>query len=147
MKKIYSKRGFTLAELLVVVAIIAVLVAVSIPIFTGKLEKAREATDIGNMRAAKAAAVTIYLTNDKTDDTVNWNANDDGFYAYYNAATGKLQKSTTGITTYGKGTAIDGGCEDYMDYKKDTVASEKMIRITVSNEGTVSENWYKNSNP
>ncbi|MEG1314120.1 MAG: prepilin-type N-terminal cleavage/methylation domain-containing protein, partial [Anaerovoracaceae bacterium] len=30
-----NKKGFTLAELLVVVAIIAILVAVSIPIFSG----------------------------------------------------------------------------------------------------------------
>ena len=39
----------------------AVLVAVSIPIFTSQLEKSREATDTANLRAAKAAAVTAYL--------------------------------------------------------------------------------------
>ena len=38
-----NKKGFTLAELLIVVAIIGVLVAISIPIFTAQLEKAREA--------------------------------------------------------------------------------------------------------
>lgn len=47
-----SKKGFTLAELLIVVAIIAVLVAISIPIFTSQLEKSREATDLANVRAA-----------------------------------------------------------------------------------------------
>lgn len=36
-----NRKGFTLAELLIVVAIIAVLVAISIPIFTGQMEKAR----------------------------------------------------------------------------------------------------------
>ena len=49
MKK-NNKKGFTLAELLIVVAIIAVQVAISIPIFTSQLEKAREATDVANIR-------------------------------------------------------------------------------------------------
>ena len=45
-----NKKGFTLAELLIVVAIIAVLVAIAIPIFTSQLEKSREATDAANIR-------------------------------------------------------------------------------------------------
>ena len=56
MKKL-NKKGFTLAELLIVVAIIAVLVAIAIPIFTAQLEKAREATDAANIRAAYAEVV------------------------------------------------------------------------------------------
>ncbi len=35
------KKGFTLAELLVVVAIVAILAAISIPIFTRQLEASR----------------------------------------------------------------------------------------------------------
>lgn len=56
MKKLFKKdqRGFTLAELLIVVAIIGVLVAISIPIFTTQLEKSREATDMANIRTAYA---------------------------------------------------------------------------------------------
>ena len=38
-----NKKGFTMAELLIVVAIIAVLVAIAIPIINSKLEKSREA--------------------------------------------------------------------------------------------------------
>ena len=48
------KDGFTLAELLIVVAIIAVLVAISIPIFMSQLEKSRESTDMSNIRVAYA---------------------------------------------------------------------------------------------
>ncbi len=68
MKKL-NKKGFTLAELLIVVAIIAVLVAISIPIFTSQLEKSREATDAANLRAKYAEVMTCALTGQ--EDTVN----------------------------------------------------------------------------
>lgn len=65
LKKIReNKKGFTLAELLIVVAIIAVLVAISIPIFTSQLEKSRDAVTASNIRAAYAEAATEILTGD-----------------------------------------------------------------------------------
>ncbi len=63
MKK--NNKGFTLAELLIVVAIIAVLVAIAIPIFTTQLEKSREATDVANTRSAYAEVVAAALTEAK----------------------------------------------------------------------------------
>lgn len=103
MKKMIHKNsdGFTLAELLIVVAIIAVLVAVSIPIFTRQLEKAREATDMANMRAAKAAFITAYLNGnfDESDSDVN---------CYYDAQKGILVDSWSDLAgnTYGRGTSL-----------------------------------------
>lgn len=38
-------RGFTLMEMLIVVAIIAVLAAIAIPVFNGSLHKAKVAAD------------------------------------------------------------------------------------------------------
>ncbi len=61
MKK--NNKGFTLAELLIVVAIIAVLVAIAIPVFSAQLEKSKEATDIANIRSAYATLVAGYLEN------------------------------------------------------------------------------------
>lgn len=82
MKK-NNKKGFTLAELLIVVAIIGVLVAISIPIFTAQLEKSRDAVTLANLRSAYAEAQTTYLTangNDATDtdgnQTVTYSAKD-----------------------------------------------------------------------
>ncbi len=67
-----NKKGFTLAELLIVVAIIAVLVAISIPIFSTQLEKAREATDMANVRSKYAElAVSVLDTSGSASATVN----------------------------------------------------------------------------
>ena len=78
-----NKKGFTLAELLIVVAIIAVLVAIAIPVFTTQLEKSREATDAANVRAAYATLVTQYLDKGEAaqmevpaqQKTANWQTN------------------------------------------------------------------------
>lgn len=56
-----KRNGFTLAELLIVVAIIGVLVAVSIPVFSQQLEKSREATDLANVRSAYAELMADVL--------------------------------------------------------------------------------------
>ena len=61
MKKL-NRKGFTLAELLIVVAVIAVLVAVAIPTFGTQLEKSRQAVDISNLRSAFAAARLAEIT-------------------------------------------------------------------------------------
>lgn len=57
--------GFTLAELLIVVAIIAVLVAIAIPVFSSQLEKSRESTDLANVRSAYAQVMSAAITEDK----------------------------------------------------------------------------------
>lgn len=55
-------RGFTLMEMLIVVAIIAVLAAVAIPVFKGSLHKAKVAADMANVRAYYAELQTQYIT-------------------------------------------------------------------------------------
>ena len=70
LKKLNKREGFTLAELLIVVAIIAVLVAISIPVFTSQLEKAKEATDEANLRAAYAEVLAAGMTGSGEGVTV-----------------------------------------------------------------------------
>lgn len=102
-----SLRGFTLAELLIVMAIIGVLVAVSIPIFNTQLERSREATDMANLRAAKAFAYEALMDGSFQTDTKQ----KEGTYVYkcntdywYNPETGKIQEANLS-EGYGQGTS------------------------------------------
>ena len=55
-EKLKKNGGFTMVELLIVVAIIGILAAVSIPLFNNALEKARHGVDAANARSAISLA-------------------------------------------------------------------------------------------
>lgn len=63
MKKKANKKGFTIMEMLIVVAIIAVLAAILIPTFNGALTKSKEAADVANIRAGYAQLQVAMLTD------------------------------------------------------------------------------------
>ena len=54
--------GFTLAELLIVVAVIAVLVAIAIPVFAQALERSRAGVCMANRRSLKSEMTVTLLT-------------------------------------------------------------------------------------
>lgn len=64
MRKMKNKKGFTLMEMLIVVAIIAILIAIAIPTFANSLNKARVATDEANIRSGYASVMTDVLMDD-----------------------------------------------------------------------------------
>src|SRR5579863_4494962 len=55
-----KQKGFTLIELMIVVAIIGILAAIAIPRFAQMLEKAREGSTKGNLGSLKSAASIYY---------------------------------------------------------------------------------------
>lgn len=118
LKKFTNKKGFTLMEMLIVVAIIAVLVAIAIPTFSGALTKSKEAADVANIRALYAQAQIAMLNDDAAvpadeaallglDSSITLNYNGSG-------ATDKLTYAVAGdvgTITY-KSTKLTGGNAD-----------------------------------
>ena len=126
-----NKKGFTLAELLIVVAIIAVLVAISIPIFSSQLEKSRKAVDLANVRSAKAAAAAEYMNTDMTESKTY----------YYDAATGtvmNLAAARGNIKGYGKSHHPFDKDKDGASGTPNTGKASGVVAVTIKADGTQS---------
>ena len=99
-----NKKGFTLAELLIVIAIIAILVAIAVPMFASQLNKARVVRDQANIRAVKSAAITKVLSGDDPLPTTTWYATGavtaDGDITSITIETGTPTPSVAGQITY-----------------------------------------------
>lgn len=63
-----DKKGFTLMEMLIVVAIIAIIVAIAIPTFSNALTRAKVSADKANVRAYYAEVTAAYMLEEKAAD-------------------------------------------------------------------------------
>jgi prepilin-type N-terminal cleavage/methylation domain-containing protein len=125
-----KKAGFSLAELLVVVAIIAVLIAVSIPIFTALTAKARASTDMANIRSAKAAASVSYLSSQSSEEVTY----------YYDADNGRVTTSKTtsaAFKGYGRSDVVVKGASGYPVRDGDP----QILAVKFSADGTCTASW------
>ncbi len=143
-----SAYGFSLGELLITVAVIAVLTVIAIPVFASSLEGSREAADIANMRSAKAAAEDMIFSGRGPGGEM---LDDVGVYCYFDAASGSIVGEMP--APYGKGTSMKGGCEDfclitdpleYFDreyYRSDNDVEGCVLEVYLNDSGVHSLRW------
>ena len=69
-KKLAEKAGFTLVELIVVIAILGILAAVAVPTYTGYIARARQSSDLQVLSSVATAVVGVEAGEGVTVDTI-----------------------------------------------------------------------------
>lgn len=125
--KLKKQGGFTLIEMLIVVAIIAILIAIAIPMVNKALESSREATDAANERGALGIAMVEVLSEGKLGGKAPDSTNTT-IYAEY------IIEDNNGYLGTGSTTDIDPGTKP--GYGKGTKAAGS-LGVTDSHVGQV----------
>lgn len=140
MRKMKNKKGFTLMEMLIVVAIIAILIAIAIPTFASSLNKARIATDEANIRSGYASVMVRVLDPDNAlaaaNTTVTYTLNKDGSVSTAGEAVDNYtcQGNQTQTGTSIGGVAMTTGWKkgDTISYTYDNATGKVTITVTTA---------------
>lgn len=135
-KKKMGRGGFTLVEVLVVMAIIAILAAITVPSFAGYIDKAKEETYLSEARNV-ATGVQIYITEQYAAGTLDRNTLKKDLIEYTlgepeNALTEVLRGSyTTGAQIAGVAAGVkgefDGMTYEVEGYRIEIIPGEQAV--------------------
>lgn len=110
-----KNEGFTLVELIIVVAIMGVLIAILAPVYARHVEKSRETVDIANVRSAYAEIMAEVMDEDASNivKVVKLKQKRDDWQAFDPVViAGKTHYKSQGDTDNWKGIPVaDGECE------------------------------------
>jgi len=123
-----SKKGFTLMEMLIVIAIIAILAAVAIPTFSSQLTSAKQRSDEANLRAAESLAVSDYMLENRSGAAT---------YYFVEGVGGSVEIGA--IATTGTPESVGGGNSANLISGQETPANT--IKVVIENAKISTSGW------
>ena len=110
-KRLNNRKGFTLIELIIVIAILGILAAIAVPKYSGMREKAKSAVDLETLNHMNKSIELYYIENKevypvdeatlKTALKLSYSSSDDlspqntKMFFVYNKNTGKVEYTGT----------------------------------------------------
>ena len=77
-----NRKGFTLIELLVVITIIGILATGAVTVYTSQIQKARDTTRIGDIKALQGAAEQVYQDTTEYPDVGDFSGTGSSVWDY-----------------------------------------------------------------
>ena len=145
-RNLKDAKGFTLIELMIVVAIIGILAAIAIPAYNGYITNSKVSSLVANwenaLRLTKAEAAKMLLKNDGTCDSVIVQLNDGGKQAVGSTAGGGVPAFVRGVTAVAGQVGING-----IDALGCPVAATAISINAVAVVGSVAADYPASSTP
>ena len=137
MKRIAARRGFTLVEMLVVIAIIAVLISVIIPTATSSIDRAKAAADAANLRSVLGQADILLLDNSDNEVLEELTGNVPDSQLHPGAKVYVVNNFPSFVDVY----YVDGDNYYGLDYLSDLAANGSSTLSTAQPTGAGYDNW------
>ncbi len=137
MNRRTMSRGFTLIELMIVVAIIGILAAIAIPNFSSFQARARRSESRNNLKAIYTTLTAFLATGENLDRCPNtgicgWTTSIDSLWYEY----GARGVTSTGITVINAGGVIPGATAPGRNYASACLGAAPAAGVTTGTIGT-----------